>query len=320
MAKPDLIDDAKRRDAAVAAAARALAGERDEHPPYAMLEQVVDRTADGVTREIVESHAAVCAQCEAELRDLREFVGDRRAPLRSDWLAAAAALLLAVLGGGYWIVRSARTAAPAPRPARIVVTPAPAPARDDWSALAAAALAAGKLEPPPILRGLRPAGDVLRDPAAAAAQPGMSPAGVVIESVTPALTWPAAGSRYVVSVFDGRRRVARSGVLRENEWRVSPPLARGLTYGWQVEVRRSSATDVLPAPPAPPVLFHVLDETGAAVLADARRRHRDDHLLIGVLYARMGMQHSAVDELRIYAAQHPHERSAAALADNVARW
>jgi len=317
MAKPDLIDDPERRDAAAAAAARALAGELDEHPSYAMLEQVVDGTADGVTREIVESHAAVCAPCDAELRDLREFAGDRRARPRSHWLAAAA-VLVAVLGGGYWIVRPARTAAPA----RSVVTRslAPAPAPDEWSALAAAALAAGKLDPPPILRGLRPSGDVLRDPAAAAPWPDLSPAGVVIESVTPTLTWPAAGPRYVVSVFDGRRRVARSGVLRQNEWRVSPPLARGRTYAWQVEIRRPSAIDVLPAPPAPPPFFHVLDATGTAALADARRRHRDDHLLIGVLYARMGMQHSAVDELRIYAAQHPQERNAAALADSVARW
>src|SRR5947207_8921003 len=106
MAKPDLIDDPKQRDAAIAAAARALAGELDEHPPYAMLEQVVDRTADSVTREIVESHVEVCLQCRVELRDLHDFAGHPAGRLPSRWLAAAAAVLVAILAGGYWISRA----------------------------------------------------------------------------------------------------------------------------------------------------------------------------------------------------------------------
>jgi len=73
MGKPEPIDDPKKRAEAIASAARALRGEIDEHPPYAMLEQVVDGTADSVTREIVESHVIVCAQCAGELRDLRGF-------------------------------------------------------------------------------------------------------------------------------------------------------------------------------------------------------------------------------------------------------
>ena len=312
MAKPELIDDPSKRAEAIAAAARALAGELDEHPSYAMLEQVVDRTADGVTREIVESHVEVCPQCEAELRDLRDLAGRSAAPSR--WLAAAAAIVIALIAGGYWISRQVAPSSRRPEGRRLAAHPGAgtAPIRPAGTP--------ARLEPPPILRDLRPSGDVLRDPAAASSRPVMTPAGVVIESVTPTLTWTAPGPRYVVSVFDGSRRVARSGVLSANEWRVSPPLARGRTYGWQVEVRRPGSVDIVPSPPAPPALFHVLDESSAAMLADARRRHPDDHLLIGVLYARMGMQLSAVDELRAYAAQHPRERNAAALADSVARW
>src|SRR5204862_2637856 len=135
--------------------------------------------------------------------------------LPSRWLAAAAAVLVAILAGGYWISRAGRTGSPMSphRQTHTAAAPAPAPPPDEWGALAAAALAAGKLEPPPILRDLRLAGDVLRDPVAAtAARPAMTPAGVVIEEVTPTLTWAAGPARYVVSVFDGRHRVARSGV------------------------------------------------------------------------------------------------------------
>ncbi len=325
MAKPELIDDPAAREKAIAASARALAGELDEHPSYAMLEQVVDRTADSVTREIVESHVEVCPQCHAELRDLSELAGSPPARTASQWLGAAAAILIALIAGGYWIARVGRASARLPREgraeARPTLTAAPVtPAVDEWTQLAATALAAGRMDPPPILRELRPTADVLRDPAAESSRAAMTPAGVVIESVTPTLRWTAAGGRFVVSIFDGRRRVARSDVLDTNEWRVSPPLARGRTYAWQVEVRRPESVDIMPAPPAPPALFHILDERSAAILAEARRRHRNDPLIIGVVHARMGMQTEAVDELRAWAAQHPHERNAAALAGSVARW
>jgi len=320
MSKPELIDDPSMREEAIAAAARALSGEIDEHPSYAMLEQVVERTADSVTHEIVESHVEVCAQCQAELRDLRALAGPP--PARAAWrrLAVAAAFVIALIAGGYWISRPRRAAPPAPRPPREIVAPAPLLPPDEWSLRADAALAAGRMEPPPILRDLRPTADVLRDPAATSSRSAVTPAGVVIESVTPMLRWTAEGGSSVVSIFDGRRRVARSDVLSANEWRVSTPLTRGRTYTWQVEVRRPESVDIVPAPPAPPALFHVLDENSAATLADVRRRHRNDPLIIGVLHARLGMQAEAVDELRAYAAQHPHARNAGALADSVARW
>ena len=328
MSKPELIDDPSKREERIAAAARALAGELDEHPSYEMLEQVVDRTADDVTREIVESHLEVCPQCQAELRDLLELAGHQPARANTRWLAAAAAIVIALMAGGYWISRGGRDVAPPPHATGDTVGRASPPegapeartTRDEWSLLAADALAAGKLEPPPILGELRLSGDVLRDPAAAASRPAMTPVGMVIESVTPTMRWTAAGGRSVVSVFDGRRRIARSDVLSTNEWRVSPPLPRGRTYAWQVEVRRGESVDIVPAPPAPPALFYVLDENSAAMLADVRRRHPDNPLIMGVLHARMGMQAEAVDELRAYAAQHPQQRNAAALADSVARW
>ena len=89
---------------------------------------------------------------------------------------------------------------------------------------------------------------------------------------------------------------------------------------WQVAIRRGDSIELLPSPPAPVSLFHVLDQDSSAALADARRRFPDDPLLLGVLHARFGMQQTAIEELRKYAARHSDVRNAAALADSVSSW
>ena len=134
------------------------------------------------------------------------------------------------------------------------------------------------------------------------------------------LTWRGKQGRYVVSVYDSLERVAQSPSLESAEWQVSPPLTRGKTYAWQVEVHRGSSVELLPAPPVPPALFRVLDERSSADLAEARRRFPDDHLLLGVLEARSGMQQEALADLRAHVARHPDDRKAAALAETVAHW
>jgi hypothetical protein len=54
----------------------------DEHPAYEQIEAYVEDTQDGVEREIVESHLAVCLQCKDEVEDLRAFKSETelRAP------------------------------------------------------------------------------------------------------------------------------------------------------------------------------------------------------------------------------------------------
>lgn len=299
---------------------QALGGELGEHPSYEMLEQVVDGTADDVTREIVESHAEVCSACSADLRDLAELAGQpasSRAWVR--WLAAAAAIVAVVLAGAYLLARrepaSPKVVTTTPKPAVRTVDASPY-GRADWDAAVRDAMERGTIDAPPIVQELRRPREILRGPRGSE-DVVMSPAGVVVESETPTLTWSTKPGRQVVSVFEGFERVAQSGVLRSGPWRVTGTLARGKTYTWQVEIRRGASVETLPAPPAPPALFHVLGERDAAMLADARRRFPNDHLLLGVLHARLGMQQAAVGELRIHAAQHPE---AATLVDHVARW
>jgi hypothetical protein len=95
-------------------------------------------------------------------------------------------------------------------------------------------------------------------------------------------------------------------------------LSRGKTYAWQVEVHRGASVELLPAPPEPQALFRVLDERSSAELAEARRRFPDDHLLLGVLEARFGLQQEARDDLHTHAVQHPDDHKAATLAESVA--
>jgi len=80
-------------------------------------------------------------------------------------------------------------------------------------------------------------------------------------------------------------------------------------------VHQKSGTSIIPAPPAPQAMFRVLDEPSAREIAEARIRFPNDHLLLGILYARAGVQQSAAEELE--AAQ---TSESARLRDEVLEW
>ncbi|HJW93114.1 MAG TPA: hypothetical protein VJ901_05815 [Thermoanaerobaculia bacterium] len=304
---------------------QALGVAHGEHPAFEQLEQVVDGTADDVTREIVESHCQVCAQCAGELRDLREFAEGTSRSMWPRMLAAAAAVAAVVLIPAWIVLREPPKPVPLPHPAPKV---AEGYGRADWDAAVRDALQRGTVELP---QQHWPKPDPQRGPVvvvipSVAEGPGgtggttaraMTPVNVVIETTTPILSWPAIPARYVVSVYDGPTRVAQSELLKKPEWQVTPPLARGRTYAWQVKVHRGASVEQLPAPPAPPAMFQVLDTDSATSLADARSRFPNDRLLRGVLEARFGLQKEAADDLRAYAVQHPENKKAAALAESV---
>jgi len=290
----------------------ALGVAEGDHTTYEMMAAVVDRTADDVTREIVESHCEVCPRCDEEMRDLRAFAGES-APSVWPRMTAAAAVVIAVAMAGAWYVTRPRTETPGVRPRVIVV--ASGYGRADWDDAVRDALANGAIEH----HQHWPAADPLRGSSGEAAAE-MSPVHAVVDSTTPLLTWRAKQGGYVVSVYESLERVAQSPALKSTEWRVSPTLMRGKTYAWQVEVHHGASVELLPAPPAPAALFRVLDERSSAALAEARRRFPDDHLLLGVLEARSGMQQEALADLRTHIAQHPDDRKAEALVESLAHW
>jgi len=114
--------------------------------------------------------------------------------------------------------------------------------------------------------------------------------------------------------------VIESPRLHVNQWIASPgSLERGVTYTWDVRVlARDGSEKVFPAPPASPAKFRVMTDRDATELEAARTRFPNDHLLLGLLYARSGVGDRAQEELRRYAAEHPESRSARQLA--ASRW
>jgi hypothetical protein len=304
-------------------ACSALARAGVEEAGHPDLESELFAFADGTlpsdARAEIERHLVTCATC-------REDVGDalrtRRAVTRRRWgtylLPASIAASLAILLGAYALLRPATPNAP-PHPHSVVIPTAPAGyGRAGWNVLVATARASGEIPPPAMLQQLRGTSDTLRGPSDSA-HAALQPVGVVVESTRPTFTWPAAKrASYVVTVAEGDEVVARSPVLHAARWTPAEPLRRGRTYVWQVELRESQTR--LPSPEAPQAMFHVLDDTSARELDDAHQRFPDDHLLLGLLYARAGVVDRAREELAQFAAAHPEDAAARQLVKSVERW
>jgi hypothetical protein len=297
-----------------AAAARVRGALQKHLDPDAQLFPFVAGRLDAAAREVVEEHLASCAECRqdvAELRAVETSVASRRAAgsRRVAWIAvaAAAAAVGIVWGPGLLRQRDIVTA-----PERRVAPEAPVdPAVNE-------ALRRGALVEPAIVRQLRGSGSHQRGPADSPVA-SMNPAGIVVETARPRFTWSAPErGLYEVSVYDGTKRIAASGPLRETQWSPDRDLPRGRTYAWQVETQRGERVITIPAAADPPALFHVLDETQWRAIDEARRRSPIDHRLLGVLYAKAGMRAAAEAELE--AAVRARQQGAEVLLRSVRSW
>jgi hypothetical protein len=222
-------------------------------------------------------------------------------------LAAAAAVIAAVT---VVITRGAdeprlpprveKPVAAAPAPMKEVIHERPRYERAEWNELLRNVRSGAPLVMPAVLQTLRSGDDVLRGGDPDDAGESLTPTGVVIETARPTFTWPATdGGRYTVSVVDSTNAIVQSDLLTTNRWIAPNALRRGVTYTWQVEVQVEGAEpQVVPRPPSPPARFHIVDQRTLDELATAREHHGDDHLLLGLLYARAGLDARAADELR----------------------
>jgi hypothetical protein len=274
----------------------------------------------------VSDHLRECASCAArggELVDLDSLAGRMRRDLTDvapahRWMPIAASVILVtgLAAGLLWLRRTS----PSPPPYGTTIHH-PAVQADAWLELERGVLGAGRLDRPSVIGELRRTGQAERGEPPAPAE-RLTPSGVVVESDRPELTWTAvAGARYVVGVFAGDESIARSGRLAEARWQPATALPRGKTYLWQVDmVRPDGTTIVIPAPSAPEALFRVADAATIRDLEAARKAHPGDHLLLGILYARAGMQREAIAELDTHLAQHPGDARAALVAGSVRRW
>lgn len=266
-----------------------------EHPDLeAELFAYVDGTLDPAHRARVNEHLAECSIC-------REDVTDARVASRPDgtaygtaygWLIAIAALLVLALISV--LLLRPRRVEKIPRPHVVTADPTPVPAISE-AVKARRALVDTTLVMPRVLRAVRGSDEILRG--AAADRHSLSPVGVVVESQRPVLSWDAAdGAQSLVIIYAGEHEVIRSPLLRRPSW-TPPALKRGVTYTWEVQIQIDGELQIVPMPPAPPAQFHVLDERAVSELANARRQHAHDPLLLGVLYANAGLETEARAEL-----------------------
>jgi hypothetical protein len=268
------------------------------------------------------AHTHSCAECSRILRELREdrasVIAARRSP--SVWwrAAIAAALVLAMIGGGWLLIRD-REGAVQDRihdgGALIALSRS-----GEWSGVALAdgrdrelvlatlrsrhlPAAIGALRPPDasVLRGNAPAGGFeLR-----------SPVYTRIEEARPRFTWsglPGAVS-YRVAVFSMDMQLIEVSpplAPAQTSWESTKDLPRGVRIGWQVTAERRNGDPVLaPAPPAAPVYFEAIGEDAAQGLARARATNPPSRLLLAAIYAQEGMRAESRRELEALARSNP---------------
>jgi hypothetical protein len=288
-----------------------VTGDEPAHVEDEELFAFADGTLPPVESEIVASHIEECDLCRDDLADLRRLRAMRPPRRTMRWTIAAIAASLAIAFGALLIAR--RPAIPERVPEHVAAQKASpmvfepqipaAPPHGRWSTLVDTALATG-IARPAILDVVQFPAEALRSDESSETGAVIAPLGTAIDDTRPTFRWSLpAPMRAVVYIFRNGREVARSPELTATRWKCDRELARGGTYRWQVALGDDER--ILPTPPQPPADFHVIDDAAHAEIAEARRLHPGDHLLLGVLHARHGVLGTAESELRSYAVQHP---------------
>jgi hypothetical protein len=267
----------------------------------------------GVTlRERAARHLRECGECAEGAREMQGTGSPARRAWPA-WTAAAAAVLLAA-GGAAWLGMRGRPAERAAlrdggSPVRLASDGSLeglAGAAGEERAWVAAALRSGRVELAPPLRAAAPS--ELRDAGAGGGEAWrvVAPLNQRVLTDRPAFSWkPLAGADgYEVIVTDeSLAPVARSGRIGEVHWTPGDPLPRGRRLLWQVRAQRSGGETSAPAPPEPPAVFEVVPAADAERIARAEAAPQRSHLLLAVLYGRVGLAEKAAAEIDALAAE-----------------
>ncbi|HSE97215.1 MAG TPA: hypothetical protein VLD57_03020 [Blastocatellia bacterium] len=270
---------------------------------------------------------------------------------RSPGLAYGAAMAVLLIAATGWLIWRAQqkgpqqeiVVIPPPPPTQPAPAPTPAPAPvvaqlndgeaqltldqegrlsgaedlpPDYQARLKEALANGRIETSPHLRGLRrPSSSLMSADDQGNEFSVIEPVGKVIISDRPTFRWsPLKGATgYVVEIYDGDfNLVAASQQLTGISWS-APALSRGRVYAWQVKAIKDGQEITSPRPPAPQARFRVLDAAKANELVKARRAYPSSHLMLGLLYAEAGLLREAEQELRALQKANPDSETARSL-------
>jgi hypothetical protein len=296
------------------------------HLEYEQLAAYVDGSADDIDRELVDTHAADCALCRRELKNLQTFAA-RPWHLWRWALAAAAAILIALFvtlprrdNGSRSLVSLNDAGRRVTLQSDGRLTGLPQLSAMQQHAIARA-LEDGKLPPGPDVAALRGSPQTILGsaPPATELQP-IAPLGCIVVDDRPTLAWSQLPgvTRYRAELFDSHfRPVAASSVVRETRWTVDVPLRRGETYVWQVTAFANDREITAPAPPAPMARIGVLDAPRAQEIDRLAAQQPPSHLALGIAYAEAGAMPEAEREFRALVDDNRGSGSAQRLLDSV---
>jgi len=129
----------------------------------------------------------------------------------------------------------------------------------------------------------------------------VAPVGESVEADHPTFRWrPVSGATaYVVSVYAPHfQLVSTSGQITGTEWTSTVALQRGKVYSWQVRALVDDKEIVSPPPQSPEAKFKVLDSVKLAELQRVRQSYGKSHLVLAIVYARMGLLDDSEREVR----------------------
>lgn len=293
------------------------ADDESSHLAYRQLETYVDGTITPAERVAADAHIRVCPACAGGLRDLKSFEGElnskeKRGKLIEPWLAWArpawpalariAATVLVAAGIAAFFLWKNGNHPLSPEPGDQVSREIAALQPEEQRAVREA-IAQAKVTFPRELAELRPTQETLRKlPTQSRHFSLLSPIGEVINDPQPVFQWqPLAGAQsYTVDILGpDSNSVQSSPSLRETQWKPQQPLRRSYVYQWQVTALMKNGAQVLsPKPPAPEAKFCVLEASQAEQIEQFQLSHPRSHLVLGILYARVGMLTAAANELR----------------------
>jgi hypothetical protein len=304
----------------------------DQHLDYDTLEAWTDGTLSPAERRAASNHLQGCAQCVADLSDLRQTADAIPAaePSRGGLplFRLAAAIILAFVGISWFAIRS-RTAAPAQVAAPITAAPrvkvndAAGPIRletngaigglavsGDDAAMVRAALEKGLVDVAARAAALhQERGTLMGGPVSPSPFDVVSPLATLVAETRPRFVWTSLGEQasYRVEVYEEGRQVLESPSLSTTEWTPETELPRGHEYIWQVVATRDGERVLSPRPPAPEAHFGIISEAAAARVAAAAQSR--SHLLYGLAAAREGLLDEARRELAALETLNPNSRS-----------
>ena len=304
----------------------------DAHLGYDVLEAWVDDTLTPQERRAASSHLQSCAQCAADLADLRAVAASLPAAATAarggKRLQIAAAILLLILGGASWLALRQRTQARSAAETTLATIRPIVTLHDgngvvtlqaDGSvngialsepnaALVRDALVNGRLTLDPRVTALRHERGALMGATVKNTFDVLSPTATFVRETRPRFAWAALkeGTAYRVEVYDNERNlVIESPLVKELEWTADRDLARGREYLWQVVAMRGSERLVAPQPPAPEAGFAIIDAAAAARIETIAQAQGQSHLVLAVADAREGLLDDARHELDTLAALNP---------------